>query len=253
MALKLDSYRSLCTEVYGIDKPTAPADALDFYLAYARESKGPILEPMCGSGRFLIPMLESGLEVDGIDASASMLDLCRQKCRDRGLKSNLYEGFIQEIELDQKYGLAFIPSGSFTLITDANQARLSLQRLRDAMLPGAKLVLEAGQNRGAESISWPWGGKWWDRPAGGKIVLSWMGHYDTTTGIAHSIHRYELVVDGQLVKTEFEDFDTRTYDRSEMIRMLEDVGFVNVRVLTAYANKEPDREVEDVVYECARP
>lgn len=42
---------------------------LNFYLEYAQTITTPILEPMCGSGRFLIPMLEQGFNIEGFDAS----------------------------------------------------------------------------------------------------------------------------------------------------------------------------------------
>ena len=84
-------YRALCTEYYELDKPSAPKDALECYLHYAKEANGPILEPMCGTGRFLIPLLEHGYAVTGFDYSPYMLDVCRRKCEERGLITNLQE------------------------------------------------------------------------------------------------------------------------------------------------------------------
>lgn len=52
MTKSLDTYLDLCTQVYDLSKPTPPQDAYDFYLSYVRETNGPILEPMCGTGRF---------------------------------------------------------------------------------------------------------------------------------------------------------------------------------------------------------
>ena len=50
----LDSYRKLSQEVYDLSKPE-PADFVwEFYLNHAQSVEGPILEPMCGSGRFLV-------------------------------------------------------------------------------------------------------------------------------------------------------------------------------------------------------
>jgi len=54
------AYGSLCTEFYDLDKPSAPADALAFYVERARKAGGRVLEPMCGSGRFLLPMSLAG-------------------------------------------------------------------------------------------------------------------------------------------------------------------------------------------------
>ena len=64
---KLSTYQKLCTEYYELDKQSAPPAALQFYMDYAMAATGPILEPMCGTGRFLIPMLEAGLPISGFD------------------------------------------------------------------------------------------------------------------------------------------------------------------------------------------
>ncbi|KIA77543.1 hypothetical protein DB43_GE00240 [Parachlamydia acanthamoebae] len=75
-----ESYRELCTEFYVLDNPHAPLDALRYYLACAAEANGSILEPMCGAGRFLIPLIEEGYDVTGFDNSPHMLEVCRNKC-----------------------------------------------------------------------------------------------------------------------------------------------------------------------------
>ncbi|MBX9890234.1 MAG: class I SAM-dependent methyltransferase [Amoebophilaceae bacterium] len=75
----LDTYLGLCTEVYELSKPHAPSDAYLFYRTYAEVAKGAILEPMCGTGRFLLPLLEEGFDVHGFDASPSMLAKLHEK------------------------------------------------------------------------------------------------------------------------------------------------------------------------------
>jgi 2-polyprenyl-3-methyl-5-hydroxy-6-metoxy-1,4-benzoquinol methylase len=77
---KLNTYLDLCSLYYELDKPTAPQKALSFYMDFAKESKGPILEPMCGNGRFLIPILEAGFDIEGFDASLPMLNILKKKC-----------------------------------------------------------------------------------------------------------------------------------------------------------------------------
>lgn len=65
-------YGSLCTELYELLHPEAPREELDFYLSYAAPGQR-ILEAMCGSGRFLVPFLERGFAIEGVDLSAEML------------------------------------------------------------------------------------------------------------------------------------------------------------------------------------
>ena len=55
----MHTYGKLCTQFYDLDKPTAPPEALAFYLKHARQANGAVLEAMCGSGRFLIPMTQA--------------------------------------------------------------------------------------------------------------------------------------------------------------------------------------------------
>lgn len=58
----LDTYLSLCTQVYDLSKPAPPEEAFRFYREYVMRAKGAILEPMCGTGRFLLPLMEDGFD-----------------------------------------------------------------------------------------------------------------------------------------------------------------------------------------------
>ena len=51
--LTFDTYLNLCTQVYDLSKPQPPQDEYEFYRSYATAANGLILEPMCGTGRFL--------------------------------------------------------------------------------------------------------------------------------------------------------------------------------------------------------
>ena len=61
-----------------------PGEA-EFYLGQAVKRGGPVLEVGCGTGRIAISMAMSGLDVTGIDNSAGMLALCREKMAAVGL------------------------------------------------------------------------------------------------------------------------------------------------------------------------
>jgi len=48
------------------------------------EDGQPALDAGCGTGRLLVPWLRAGLDVDGCDASADMVTLCRERARREG-------------------------------------------------------------------------------------------------------------------------------------------------------------------------
>lgn len=80
--LRQNYYGSLCTEMYEILHEKAPREELEFYLSHA-EKQMKILEPLCGSGRFLVPFMERGFDISGMDLSEEMLTKLRQKSRRR--------------------------------------------------------------------------------------------------------------------------------------------------------------------------
>lgn len=138
----MTAYGELCTEFYDLDKPVAPPDALAFYVDRARTAGGRVLEPMCGSGRFLLPMVQAGLTVEGVDSSSAMLDACHRRASDLGLAVSLYRLDIESMTLPHRYGMAFVPSGSIGLVTIDAALRRVLNGLHSCLQPLGTLLLE---------------------------------------------------------------------------------------------------------------
>lgn len=258
-APRVSAYGSLCTEFYDIDKREPPPDAFDFYLAEAERARGAILEPMCGSGRFLLPLLARGFDVEGSDASPQMLASCRARAQQLGLRPGLKEERLDQLTSERSFNLIFIPSGSFCLITDESAALSGLVRIRELLAPRGRFIVEIerrDRNRCSE-LSGTWGGRWVTRPDGAKIVLSWLSQYVAPTGISSSLHRYELVREGRLVAQEFEDLELKLYDLPEFRQLLVRAGFSQIQALTPYSLEPVDEhspaEAEDgVLYVCSR-
>jgi Methyltransferase domain len=104
----LNTYSDFCTEVYELSKPTPPQEAYQFYRSYADAVNGPLLEPMCGTGRFLLPLVAEGFTVHGLDASKPMLDRLYAKANAQKLKVKVWQRFVREINVQEKYNLIFI-------------------------------------------------------------------------------------------------------------------------------------------------
>ena len=255
----MSSYGKLCAEFYDIDKPEAPPDAFDFYLAEAKRAGGAILEPMCGSGRFLLPLLARGFDVTGSDASPSMLAACRARAGQHGLEPALTEGRLETLSYERRFHLIFIPSGSFCLITDPAAAFSGLVRMRESLAPKGRFIVEVERRDRARcsELSGTWGGRWVTRPDGAKIVLSWLSQYVAPSGISSSLHRYELLEEGRLVAQEFEDFELKLYELAEFRELLTRAGFGQIQALTPYSLEPIDEqsagEAEDgAIFVCSR-
>ena len=66
-------------EFYDSVVPYSGRADVDFFVGMARESPGAVLEVGCGTGRVLIPTARARMDIVGLDLSARMLSICREK------------------------------------------------------------------------------------------------------------------------------------------------------------------------------
>lgn len=214
-------YKALCTEYYDLDRPSAPEDALQCYLRYAEEANGPILEPMCGTGRFLIPLLKSGYDVTGFDYSSHMLKLCRKKCEEQKLPANLQEATFETFSLSGIYNLIFIPSGSFCHLITSEQIDQALKFIADRLKPGRKFVVEIETLKSIREPQNVWRKRAVVKPDGSKIVTNVLSRFDPLTRIETGLFRYELWEGNTISRTETEEYHVRHYEPAEIEQLIE--------------------------------
>lgn len=246
--LKQNYYGNLCTEMYEILHEQAPHDELDFYLSYAEKGKK-ILEPLCGSGRFLIPFLERGFDISGIDLSTEMLEKLRQKAPD----AKVIQADITNYSVPERFDYIFIPSGSISLFTDINMCKNILRRVRELLSPGGKFVFAVDtvfDRRGEDSdfkvnVSVK-------TKEGYDLILKGKNHYDENSQTQFSLSIYELYHGAELLQSENMDFQTHLYRYGEMDEYLRESGFKNI---SAYFNYQKAAAVDDkcemFIYECS--
>ncbi|MFH1158482.1 MAG: class I SAM-dependent methyltransferase [Pseudomonadota bacterium] len=249
---KLDTYLDLCTQVYDLSKPKPPEDAYAFYRSYLMEAKGPVLEPMCGTGRFFLPLLEEGFDVCGFDASDHMLRALHAKANFRNLKPNVWQGFVENLEKPERYNLIFIPGGSFGLILDLNRARAALRTFYEHLNEEGILVFEAETLKSAPSQAGIWRASAWHREDGKMIIANFLD-LPLADNVSPTICKYELIDDHKIVHTEIEDFKVRHYAPENLIGMIKSVGFKEVRMIKAFdRSAAPSGNDDVVVYECLK-
>jgi ubiquinone/menaquinone biosynthesis C-methylase UbiE len=123
-------YRGLAAECYDLWFGEEPFwDQAFFYQRLCRNG-GVALEIACGTGRLLVPLLRDGLSVEGVDASAEMLEICRHKATQVGVTPILYQQLMQDLELDRQYRSIFIPACSFQILAEREEAFEALRRFR---------------------------------------------------------------------------------------------------------------------------
>ncbi|HET9958430.1 MAG TPA: class I SAM-dependent methyltransferase [Polyangiaceae bacterium] len=244
---------SLAAQFYDLDKPEAPPEVLEFYRRAAQRSRGPILEPMCGSGRYLLPLQAEGFDIDGIDSSPAMLDACRRQARKLKLEPRLFHQDITALQLPRRYGLAFIPAGSFCLLIDPQRVRAALRELRHALLPGGELLIEIERAVDRRpTISSAWEGRWLELEDGSKIILSYLTRYSGVEQTEYSLRRYEHVHAGQLLRQEYEDFAVRFWEPESFRAHLQEMGFSQIEAFKPYTEEALQDDDEAILFRAVR-
>lgn len=245
-------YLSLCTEFFDLDKPTAAPEEYAFFHHYVAQTLGPILEPMCGSGRYLIPLLEAGYAVEGFDASPFMLQALRDKCAQKKIAPHVWEQFLEGVPATKQYSLIFIPDSSLCLFLNPAHITMCLQKIYSLLQTGGTFVFDLETVYAVPATTGVWRGKAYKKPNGTTIISSTLP-LPIENNIATVICRYELVDGTAIVKTEMEYFQIKLYYPTEMDALLKEVGFSQIKRVAAYDHeKTPSAQDYTIVYECIK-
>jgi ubiquinone/menaquinone biosynthesis C-methylase UbiE len=204
----------------------------------------PALDVGCGTGRLLLDYLADGMDVEGVDVSPEMLDICRSKAKDLGLRPKLYQASMEALNLGRNYRTVFVPSSSFQLVTELSAALEALKRFYAHLEPGGTLVMSIMDVASDSSEKWVLMAEQ-TRPDDGLLVRRWArSSYDATTQLEHTEDRYELVKDGEVITSEMyrRSPATRGYTLDQISDMLVKTGYVNVRGVSGFTSEPASPE-----------
>ncbi len=243
-----------------------PAWDHDFYKRVVEEAGGLALDVACGAGRLLRRYLQAGLAVEGVDSSADMLAVCRQRAEAEGLSPVLYCQPMQALDLPKRYACIYIPCGSFTCVIGQENALAALRRFQRHLLPGGVLAFNAyfgdwgdydyNQAEAARIYPTEWkphvvkelGG-----PRRLAVERRWIG-VDPVAQIVSEQRRYRLYDGEDLLQEEVHTGQNHWYFKNEMLLMLRLAGFENVQVKGDYTDEDfGPQHTGTMVFICRAP
>ena len=255
--------REFYARTYDVSVSDWPGE-IDFYrelAAQARSKGGKVLELGCGTGRVAIRLAQDGVEVVGLDLSAAMLAVAREKSV--GM-SNLrwVEGDMRGFELGETFDLAIVPGHGFQNLLTAADQRACLESVRRHLVPGGLLVVHLDH----QSVDWL-GDLTRDR--GGvfgteeqflypeterqiRALRAWSYEPATQTAVVQTVWE-EIGTDG-LVIDRWETGPVRLHClfRFEMEHLLGRVGFAVEAVYGDFLRQELRDESSDMIWVARR-
>lgn len=235
---------------------------LEFLQTAVAQYGEPVLDLACGTGRLLLPLARSGVDIDGSDVSRDMLDHCSRLAKDAGLHVELFHSSMDRFELPRLYQTIYL-IGSFGLAGSREADLAALQRCYEHLKPGGALILniQAEYNspeawslwlpdkRNALPEPWPQDG----HP---RIAADGSEHrgYFRTTDLDPLNQTYtrgvrlEKWVDDELAASEQYALTGRMYFKSEVELMLKVAGFENILIQGDYSQSPAAGEHDEIVF-----
>jgi SAM-dependent methyltransferase len=253
-------YKKLHAEWYelvsdGIDH----SKEIDFWVRRIEEAGEPVLELGSGTGRVLVPLLERGFEIVGIDTSQDMLDRCFAACEAKGLQAELHEQSMLEFDLPRQFSLIFLASGGLSLFISDQDIQATFERVMAHLKPGGLFIFEFeplppdNKKDTNDSIWGTWDGDWMKGP--NDVVIAWRRRvkYNRATCVWDSLFIVEKFINGSLVETEANERTGRYFTIDEAVQYASSAGFEDIRVTDWLTEDPPSDDSEVIAVQCKKP
>jgi SAM-dependent methyltransferase len=206
-----------------------------FYVAEARHvSPGPVVELGVGTGRIAVPIAAEGIRVIGVDSSAGMLEVCRERAESAGVADlvELRLGDLRSPPVSERVELVICPFRSYLHLRTDEERLDALRAARELLVPGGRLVFDVFAP-GADDIA-ETDGRWLEREPGIFERADWDTDTRTLTLSVRGRSGEATMALGWLTADEWR-------------ALLERAGF-EVEVLYGWFDRRPFRGGEDMVW-----
>jgi SAM-dependent methyltransferase len=208
---------------------------------FLQKHPGPALEIGCGSGRLMFPLLQDGMDVEGLELSDDMRALGKIRAEHLGVNPQVHAGDMTTWQPPRLYAALLAPAFTLQLAPDPgavlrhwhgwlqNHGGLYLT----VFMPYAELLGDLPENQ------------WYpdhqaDLPDGRRGMLETRHHLDRENQIIHREHRYSVT--GPSPASHHSTQSIRWIEHMEMLGLLDRAGF---RLDRFYPDFDPGRILTD--------
>ena len=230
---------------------------LDFYWGLAKAARGPVLDVACGTGRILLPCLQAGVDIEGVDLFAGMLQRLREKAAALGLNPTLHQADMARFQLPRRYALIMIVFNAFVHNLTTEDQLACLRTGRDHLQPGGLLVFDVsfpgqqwvGASSGARELEGEI-----QHPETGLPVRAWDTRtFDRVKQLQHSFNEIEMLnAEGEVIAVHSSRTTMRWTYKPEMELLLRTAGFGRWEILGDFDGRPLEKETDWMIVK-ARP
>ena len=229
---------------------------INYWNKLATEAEGPILELGSGTGRVLIPLLEKGYDISGLENSHDMIEVCKQKCIDKNLSNiEIYEMSMLNFKIKKLFNLIILPSGSLSLFTKDDEVKSLFVSVYDHLNTSGLFVFEVMKIPN-EKKQWKssniWTGNWFEDDEGTIITQRKLMKYNKETHCWKCPAIYEKYKNGKLVDSELNMRVGRLFNQDEIEKLLAESGFTDINAYNLMSYDPVTESSLDFTFVCRK-
>lgn len=133
-------YFEIYRDVFSPEGTAAEVEGIASLLALPAGAR--VLDLACGHGRHAIPLAERGFAVTGFDLSEAMLARARADAAARGARVRWVRGDMRALPFEAAFDAVTNVFTSFGYFADPEDDLATLRRVRRALVPGGRFLLE---------------------------------------------------------------------------------------------------------------
>ncbi len=191
-----------------------------------------VLDLACGTGTVSLLLAQDGLLVSGVDISKPMLDVARSKAAEANLYIEFSEQDAVQLNLPgRRFDTVISLYDSLNNIVEPYRLKQCFQRVYDHLEPGGLFIFDV-------NTAYAFRQGMFDQkssPHDGPLQYQWTSTYDEATALCTVVMKFDYIRESGRPERFEEVHLQRAYPTNDLIRMLEETGFVSVTAYDAYS------------------
>ncbi|MBQ0083709.1 MAG: class I SAM-dependent methyltransferase [Clostridiales bacterium] len=202
-----------------------------------------LLDMACGTGGFSLEFSKNGIQVIGVDPSADMLSIARDKTAEAGEDILYLNQTAQELELYGTVDGAVCCLDSLNHITDYNELKIAIQKISLFLEPQRLFIFDVNTEYKHREIL---ADNCFVRETE-DVFCVWQNSFDEQTKIT-DISIDIFCDNGDTYDRMSEDFSERAYSNEEIENALKNAGFKTEAIFGELSDCAPKQDAQRVIY-----
>ncbi|MCR6544984.1 class I SAM-dependent DNA methyltransferase [Dehalobacterium formicoaceticum] len=202
-----------------------------------------VLDVGCGTGNLLLPLVQGGYQVIGIDNSPEMLSVCQDRLFEKNLSSLLLEMDIEEIQLPKPVDSAICLCDTLNYLTDESALERGLKNIYHVLKPGGSFIFDLRTPHYYEDILAD--AEWMQKEEG--LYLFWENDFSQNPLMNMELTFFIEEKNG-LFRKYVEEHQQRCYPMEMMKELMEKMGFKLEAVVSNLWDRPLNLEQDERMY-----